>query len=89
MAAADTPLSLLVALPSVVASAVALLRGRLSVLWLLPLAASFAVWAYPLASLKEVWLAWDALWIRGLVQEAKFASLIVIGAACLWAGRER
>ena len=80
---------LLWALPAVVASAVALMRGRLGALWLLPLALAYALWAYPLASLKEVWLAWDALWVRGLVQEAKFASLFVIGLACVWAGRGR
>jgi len=80
---------LLWALPAVIAAAVMLLRGRLGALWLLPLALSFAIWAYPLSSLKEVWLASDTLWVRGLVQEAKFASLIVIGAACFWAGRDR
>jgi len=80
---------LLWALPAVVAAAAALLRGRLSILWLLPLAVSFALWAYPLASLKEVWLAWDSLLVRGLVQEAKFVALMVIGLGCVWAGRSR
>jgi hypothetical protein len=74
---------LVFAVPAWIAVAVALRDGRLSPAWSVPLVPAYAAQAWPLASLRAAAgaLPGPAAW---LLQEAKCASLIVLGVAAAW-----
>jgi hypothetical protein len=75
---------LVFSVPAWIAAAVALAGGRLALAWAAPLALAYVAMAWPLASLRAAagGLPAPTAW---LLQEAKCASLIVLGAACSWA----
>lgn len=74
------------ALPAAVAAGGAALHGRLHRGWLLPLALAWAAWCAPLAWLKRQATAMPEAWSALLLEESKFAALLVFYAACLWLG---
>lgn len=82
---------LLWGLPAVVVSALAVLKGRLAIIWSLPLGFSWAVWAWNLASLK-FWsqaAAKDGSDIAAFaIQELKFLSLLVLLVAAVILGSQ-
>ena len=79
------------AIPAVVISVYALMEGRLGRGWAIPLGLAVAAWAYELAALKTIWTAYRVevpqIVLAGIIQEVKFAALVILFAATIRLGR--